>query len=162
MEESVLSKLVKDKKSTWEISRILKVPQSSLRYWLDKYNLKTSPEKPHKCACGETDPTKFYGHKKKICGKCNNKYNTIKGQEKINKAIDYLGGKCVNPDCSGWIYRSSLDIHHIDKTKKDPHFNRKRGWSWDRLKKELDNCVLLCKNCHSSLHNGDWKIRSVG
>jgi hypothetical protein len=157
MEEDVLKKLILEKKSTWEISKILQMPQSSLRYWLNKYNLKTTPEKPYRCKCGETDPSKFYGHKKTICGKCHNAENTRRGKEKINKAIEYLGGECKNPDCCGWKYKGSLDIHHLDPNKKDPNFTGKRGWRWDRLKKELDHCVLLCKNCHAGLHNGEWE-----
>lgn len=29
-----------------------------------------------------------------------------------------------------------------------------RLWTIDKLKKELENCVLLCKNCHSAYHAG--------
>ena len=159
MEKAVLEQLVFENRSTWEISRILHTPQSSLRYWLNKYNLKTTPVKRHRCGkCGETDPNKFYGNKKKICGKCHNKENTRRGNEKIQKAIEYLGGTCVNPNCPGWTYCCSLDIHHKDPNTKDPNFISKRGWSWEKLQKELDLCVLLCKNCHSALHHNEWEL----
>jgi hypothetical protein len=48
----------------------------------------------------------------------------------------------------------ALDIHHVDPKKKDPDFKRMRGWAWDRIKNELDKCMLLCKNCHAAHHAG--------
>jgi hypothetical protein len=159
MNKSVLEDLVRNKKSTREIAKELGLGQTTIRYWLKKYSLETTPEKPHKCGkCGETDPNKFYGRKKKICGKCHNQENIRRGKEKIQRAIEYLGGKCINPNCPGWKYNCSLDLHHKDPNEKDPNFASKRGWRWEKLRKELDRCVLLCKNCHSALHQGEWKL----
>jgi predicted HNH restriction endonuclease len=33
-----------------------------------------------------------------------------------------------------------------------------RGWSWEHITKELEKCVLLCKNCHAAVHAGLLKI----
>lgn len=107
----------------------------------------------HKCyICGEIDPTKFYGHKTGTCGKCQNKQVIQKGKENKKFAIEYLGGKCVS--CGFDKYPCSLDIHHKDPEEKDSNFNSYKGWSRDRLIKELDKCVLLCSNCHNAYHNG--------
>lgn len=102
--------------------------------------------------CGETD-SRFFGVKRTICSKCRSKYNIERGQKHQHDAIVYLGGICRH--CGYDDYESAFDIHHIDPTKKDNKFNQHRGWSWDRLKSELDNCILLCKNCHAAYHHGD-------
>ena len=156
MEKVKLEILIREKKSTREIAKILNSSQTNVRYWLKKYGLETTPEKSYRCKCGETDPSKFYGHKKRICGKCHNRDNLKRCRERRQKAIEYLGGKCVNPDCAGWKYQSSLDIHHKDPSKKDSCFRNMRSWNWKRIQKELKHCVLLCRNCHSALHNNEW------
>ncbi len=58
-----------------EIAMLNGLAQSSVRYWLRKHDLRTKrgprgkvPKDlllPRSCACGEKDPAKFYGHKKK-------------------------------------------------------------------------------------------------
>lgn len=107
-----------------------------------------------KCGiCGETDESKFYGHKKKVCGKCHNQYTKERYREKRDKVLEYMGGKCVS--CGFDKFKSSLDIHHISPKEKDINFSSYRGWSWDRIKEEVDKCVLLCKNCHSAYHAGE-------
>lgn len=86
------------------------------------------------------------------CKKCRTRYNTYKGNENKNKAIQYLGGKCK---CCGYDkFPCSLDLHHKDLSQKDPNFRTKGGWSWERLKKEIDKCILLCSNCHRAFHCG--------
>ncbi len=105
-----------------------------------------------KCKCGETDPSKFYGHKKTVCGKCHNAYTLEAGKRKRDYALNKLGGKCSNCGFDKWS--SSLDIHHTDPSIKDSKFGSFRGWSLERIDKELVSCVLLCKNCHSAFHAG--------
>lgn len=113
--------------------------------------------KQHKCIkCGETNPDKFYGHKKSICGACHNAEVIKKGQENKRFAIEYLGGACIK--CGYNKYDCSLDLHHINPKEKDINFATKRGWSKERLTKELDKCVLLCSNCHREFHSGHFNL----
>ena len=108
-------------------------------------------QKPHNCSsCGETDPNKFYGHKRTICGACHNKYTLQKGLEKRQKAIDYLGGKCQICDYNK--HYGALEFHHLDPSIKDPKYGNLRSWSWDRIVREIQKCVLLCANCHREVH----------
>jgi hypothetical protein len=104
----------------------------------------------HKCICGETNPDKFYGKKRSFCSKCHNKYTIKVGNEKRKKAIEYLGGKCIK--CGYDKYYGAIDLHHVDPTKKDSKFKNLRGWSWDRILKEIQNCVPLCCRCHVEEH----------
>ena len=127
------------------------------KYCLDcspfgKHNTKTM-NKEYKCrVCGDTNPEHFPKGRYGECRKCRNRYN--KKSDKTNKfqAVIYLGGKC---SCCGYDkYLCALDIHHIDPKDKDEKFRRHSGWSWERLKQELDKCILLCANCHRAFHAG--------
>jgi hypothetical protein len=100
------------------------------------------------------------------CPKCReSKYNTSPLNEvpkedrgyvkvKINliKAIKLKGGKCK--ECGEdilskpWLY----DFHHIDPSTKSNEINSLIYSNWEKLKNELDKCVLLCSHCHRKIH----------
>jgi predicted restriction endonuclease len=134
---------------------------TSIRYWMKKYSLSTNhqqfgkqEQKYHFCSfCGKTDPTLFYGNKKTICGDC---YNTLyvipRGNITRHRIIEHFGSKCLL--CGFDKYECALQVHHLVPTKKDPTFSSHRYWSWKRILRELENCVLVCGNCHSALHAG--------
>ena len=68
-------------------------------------------------------------------------------------AIEYKGGKCQI--CSYNKYPGGLDLHHIDRKSKsfgigDKGYTR----SWEKVRTELDKCVLVCANCHRELEAG--------
>jgi hypothetical protein len=107
----------------------------------------------YKCACGETNSDKFYGHKRSVCGKCHNEYTQNLYKQKRRKVIETLGGKCANCDFDKWP--EALDVHHTNPAIKDEDFAGMRHWSWDRIEKEISTCILLCKNCHAHEHKID-------
>ena len=166
MNKSDLETLINQSFTLKQIAKNLQSSQSNVRYWIKKYGLKlkrgAKGKKPKdfvtdkKCACGETDPNKFYGNKTKICAKCHNKYNLLKGHENRLYMLDKLGGRCIN--CGFDKYKSSLDIHHLDPTQKDVGFKTVRYWSRNRIDKELEKCVILCRNCHNAHHNGELEL----
>ena len=49
----------------------------------------------------------------------------------------------------------ALSFHHLNPKEKDFDLSS-RGLtrSWERIKKEIDKCVLLCANCHMGIHDG--------
>jgi len=59
-------------------------------------------------------------------------------------ALEYLGGKCV---ACGSIEELETDHIYNDLDKK--RIVDLLSGSWERLKKELDKCQLLCKDCHT-------------
>lgn len=66
-------------------------------------------------------------------------------------AVEYKGGKCMF--CGYAKYAGALDFHHLT----DKHFGISQDGctrSWDRVKQELDKCVLVCANCHREIHAG--------
>ena len=102
----------------------------------------------------ENQAVDYNGKGKFCCQKCKNKYYVDKRRKDLKKqAIDYKGGICV---CCG--YQKScwaLDFHHIDPSKKDFGISKSgHTKSWDRIKQELDKCILVCKNCHAEIHHG--------
>jgi 5-methylcytosine-specific restriction endonuclease McrA len=68
-------------------------------------------------------------------------------------AIEYKGGCCQV--CSYSKYQGSLDLHHLNPKEKDFALGDK-GYtrSWEKVKQELDKCILLCANCHREVEAG--------
>lgn len=165
-----ISNKLRNKVSTEEIKKLhlegltvneivdkLKCTKATVYKWLDFYGLEThhpkfkNSETGYYCKCGETDPTKFYGRKRTVCSICHNKSVIELGKDKRNYALSKLGDKCIN--CGYNEFKCSLDIHHSDPNIKDTNFASMRGWSLARIDKEIESCVLLCRNCHSAYHS---------
>lgn len=95
----------------------------------------------------------YFVHKnwksKNICMPC--RVNGDRFQKKL-KAIDYLGGKCVDCGYLGSKCPDALAFHHKDPSKKSFNISGKHCLSWEKIKQELDKCELLCHNCHSERH----------
>lgn len=97
---------------------------------------------------GETIYT-LTSQKKWRCKKCNIE-TTIEHRRKLKRmAIEYKGGKCQICNYDKSIY--ALDFHHLDKNQKDFSIANK-SYSWERIKSELDKCILVCSNCHREIH----------
>lgn len=67
------------------------------------------------------------------------------------EAIEYKGGKCIVCGYNKSI--RALQFHHLDPTQKDFGISGTTK-SFEKLKPELDKCVLLCANCHGEVHEG--------
>jgi len=64
------------------------------------------------------------------------------------ECVEYLGGCC---SCCGFDeHIVALQFHHREPDEKLFCIGEmlSAGWSFDRLKDELDKCVLVCANCH--------------
>lgn len=86
--------------------------------------------------------------RKFCCRSCQNKYYVDRRRLEIKiKAIAYKGGECQSCGFKGAI--SCFDFHHLDPSTKSFSISDKpHTRSWERTKKELDKCDLLCANCH--------------
>ena len=86
------------------------------------------------------------------------KLAVAKRRRKIrDMAIEYKGGKCVL--CGYCKCKDALEFHH--KNEKNKKFGVSQDGltrSWEKVKKEIDKCILICANCHRELHNN---IRSL-
>ncbi|GAG65823.1 unnamed protein product [marine sediment metagenome] len=68
------------------------------------------------------------------------------------KAIELMGGKCIKCGNNS-IFK--FEFHHIGhKEDKDKEINRLigSGKRWSLVKRELDRCNLVCRNCHAEIH----------
>lgn len=67
------------------------------------------------------------------------------------KLIEYKGGKC---EICGYDKCSrALGFHHKHPKEKDFSISGK-SLSFDKLKTEVDKCMLVCSNCHCEIHDG--------
>jgi len=98
----------------------------------------------------------MYNHmSKRILTPFRKKYLNFRISEyrrKVKKqAVEYKGGacqKCGYDQCVG-----ALTFHHLDPNEKE--FGISAGGltrSLEKLKTELDKCILLCHNCHAEIH----------
>lgn len=157
--------------STYQIATLINKSQTTVRFWLKKYNIKTNRSSlktrlqlnitPSVFCCSKCKITKdisnFYQRKNKLsfypyCKSCATTITAIRSQQFKIKCLDYKGGCCSR--CGYNKYVGALEFHHLDPTKKDfgicqislRQFN-------DTIKKELDKCIILCSNCHKEVHN---------
>lgn len=68
-------------------------------------------------------------------------------------AMEYKGGKCQI--CGYAKYPGALDLHHLNPKEKEFGLGDK-GYtrSWEKVRAELDKCVLVCSNCHREVEAG--------
>ena len=67
------------------------------------------------------------------------------------KLVEYKGGKCQICDYNKSF--NALHFHHLNPNEKDFSISGK-SLSFDKLKTEVDKCILVCSNCHSEIHEG--------
>lgn len=66
-------------------------------------------------------------------------------------SVEYKGGKCEKCGYDKCI--AVLEFHHIDPSKKDFAISSNgHTRSWDKIKEELDKCIMVCANCHREIH----------
>lgn len=117
-----------------------------------KPNKNNKTNKNIKCICIQCNRKYIYDHKKgHNKNECNSCCVTKSKRKTKLKAIEYMGGKCKICKYNKCI--ASLCFHHKDPSKKDFAISNKgRTIGWEKLKKEIDKCILLCLNCHGELH----------
>lgn len=165
-----LKKLLTKGLSVRQISNQSGKSFSTVKYWLNKYELKTNFEKFNRkepivygkfryCPrCKQDCETiNFYNRKgipfaSTYCKKCAGNQALIRTQNFKLKCVEYKGGKCVI--CGYNKYIGALEFHHLDRTTKDFSIGKMRGRSFDKIKIELDKCELLCANCHREVEAG--------
>ena len=117
-----------------------------------KHNTKKITKQYCCTRCGDTNPEHFTKGRYTECKKCRSLYNKKVLRNNKKYIISYLGGKCI---CCGYHkFDCALDVHHLDLTKKNKKISAHAKWNWEKLKAELENCVLLCSNCHRAVHAG--------
>ena len=90
------------------------------------------------------------------CKSCTTVSTTRRQREVKRKAVDYLGGKCSI--CNYNKYTGALEFHHMNPSEKDFSIAELKLSSFDKIKSELDKCLLVCANCHREIHGGVIEI----
>ena len=84
------------------------------------------------------------------CKPCLNNIIRIKRIVFKEKCLAYL-----TPYCSVCGYKkciAALQFHHLDKTSKKFEICHSVCKDFDKVKNELDKCIVLCFNCHMEAH----------
>ena len=87
------------------------------------------------------------GHCGTVCNSC------VTGQRRLErkqKMIDFKGGACQR--CGYNKCNKALEFHHLDPSQKDMKISDSYNLSWEKIKLELNKCILICANCHRELH----------
>ena len=76
-------------------------------------------------------------------------------KQRIVQSFENKCGVCGYNKCN-----DSLDLHHVDPSKKEFSISKIRAnpASWTKIVNELRKCILVCANCHREIHNGITKI----
>ena len=85
------------------------------------------------------------------CNKCMVEYDYKKRHKIKQELVDYKGGKCEICGYDKCI--NALEFHHLNPEEKEFALNTANyNKSIEKLKKEVDKCILVCANCHRELH----------
>jgi len=146
MDKQELEFLVLDGLRLREIAKKTNRSERVVGYWLNKYNLNVKRKKVCE-RCGETKLKNFDVNRYTICKYCR---RTARTRDKKLEMVNYKGGKCQR--CCYSVCLDSFDFHHLKKDEKDPNWVKMRKWKLEKVKLELDKCILVCKNCHAEIH----------
>lgn len=93
------------------------------------------------------------GRQKRFCSQeCKNKYYVHKRRKALKElAVEYKGGRCFL--CGYDKCLEALSFHHEGR-KEFGIGARGHTRSWQRVRAELDECILVCNNCHAEIHAG--------
>lgn len=97
------------------------------------------------------DYTRKNGTTTKHCSSCISRIRRQAIYEKIEK---YVGGfRCSV--CGYNKCKRAISFHHRDPTTKKFTLSQDYWmYSWERVRQEIDKCVLLCLNCHMEYESG--------
>ena len=168
MKKEEIEKMINERMSLNQISKVTGKSLTTVRYWVKKLDIqiktKNFSEQGKKdygqsrvCPkCKENcDIDQFYDRRGKknssvYCKKC----TTIQVVERTKKLkqemVNYKGGCCEI--CGYNKYIGALDFHHINPDEKEFDLGDASKYSITRLKLELEKCITLCRNCHSEFH----------
>lgn len=108
-----------------------------------EYNNRGTTKKLEKCKiCGNPLGVR----RKTICASC----SVVSSRKKKKlQAIEYMGNKCQM--CGYNRCEANLVFHHLKPEEKEFQVAGACK-SWEKIKAELNKCVMLCHNCHREVH----------
>lgn len=169
MNQEILLQMVSEGLSIGQISEKIGKSKGSIRFWLDKYGLKTTgragspkfvpaPDGYKNCSnCKECKPLSEFSSRKDRPGKPFSRCKSciaIEVRDRSRNAkkflVESLGNKCNR--CSQTFHYSQYEFHHVEPEHKDFTIGNRKLTSIGTLVKELEKCILVCCNCHTTIH----------
>lgn len=90
------------------------------------------------------------------CNKCDIQRVSDRRRELKLLAVEYKGGCCEKCGYDKCI--AALEFHHLDPNEKDFGISSSgHTRSFEKLKIELDKCIMVCANCHREIHDEERK-----
>jgi transposase len=142
---------------------------TTVRYWIRRYGL-PSPRNVRRAEleraiaegrrilmqeCGKHGWTTFVleNSGRTRCRRCRMEAVSDWRRRTKAKLVAEAGGCCVL--CGYDRHQAALHFHHLDPTKKEFHLaDMGVTRSIERLRREVEKCVLLCGNCHAEVGAG--------
>lgn len=84
------------------------------------------------------------------CKTCTNRQTMDRQLRLKQQACEYKGGRCQR--CGYDRCLGALEFHRLDPAAKDFHLAKAKLTNFEKVRSELDKCVLLCANCHREEH----------
>lgn len=162
-----LEALVRSHLTVREIAAEVGRSPTTVRHWLRRYGLETTPEARMKAPrnkhsgprlesqCPRHGMTVFIRPKTggAVCARCRADA-VVEWRRRAKKIlVDEAGGRCAL--CGFDAYVGALQFHHVNP--RDKRFglgSRGLARSIDSLREEAAKCVLLCSNCHAQVEAG--------
>jgi hypothetical protein len=160
----MLAALIAGGRSQREIAAHLGVSQTTVRYWLGRFGLRTNARSPAPidgCEIGEAElecpihgltPFVITANRRR-CKLCRQEQVSRRRRRMKQLLVEEAGGACLL--CGYDRCVAALQFHHVDPSTKEfalAMFGLSR--SLQRMRAEAAKCVLLCGNCHAEVEAG--------
>ncbi len=167
-----LEGLIERGASIAEIAAALDRGKATVRYWLEKYGLRTQCPKrgPRRrpgaqlardegldqaiLLCPQHGDTEHAvdKHGSYRCRRCRAEA-VVRRRRKVKRIlVAEAGGRCSI--CGYDRHVAALEFHHLDPSEKEFTLARRGAHSIEKLRAEVSKCVLLCSNCHAEVEAG--------
>ena len=83
------------------------------------------------------------------CKKCSSESVDNRRRKLKHEIVKYKGGKCEI--CGYNKCEAALEFHHLNPDEKEFQLSG-NTYSLEKMKKEVDKCILVCSNCHREIH----------
>ena len=90
---------------------------------------------------------------KPCCKLCENNRTLLSHYSKVKAILEESGRSWACEVCGYDEYIAALEFHHINPEEKDFQINKYKNSSVDKLRPEINKCVVLCSNCHRIEHS---------
>jgi DNA-binding CsgD family transcriptional regulator len=158
-----LAALVEEGLSIRAIAARLDRAPTTVRYWLDVYELRTAHRQVRAAAdalparvlrdCARHGPTEFVRtgcSGRYRCRRCRTEYRSAQRRRLKRRLVAEAGGRCTL--CGYSSSPAALQFHHLDPAAKAFNLSAQGvGRSLHAARVEAAKCILVCANCHAEL-----------